>query len=195
MLQYLVLLGALVNILGSFSYIKDTLRGTNKPNRVTWLMWSIAPMIATIAALSKGVGLATLPVFMAGFGPLLVFLASFVNPNSYWKLDKFDYVCGVLSIFALVLWGITREANIAILFSIASDFTAGIPTLRKSWKYPETESVIIFFAGLFNSLTSFFAIKLFNFSELAFPIYLNIMNILLILAIVLPRYFRKNSKV
>ncbi len=191
MLQYLVLLGALVNILGTFSYIKDTLRGITKPNKITWLMWSIAPMIATLAALSKGVGWAALPVFMAGFAPLLVFIASFINPNSYWKLEKFDYICGTFSFLALILWGITKDANIAIIFSIASDFSAGIPTLCKSWKYPETESVMIFVAGLFSSLTSFFAIKLWNFSELAFPIYLNIMNSLLILAIILPKYFKK----
>jgi len=70
MLQYLVFLGAAVNIWGAFFYIRDTLRGETKPNRATWLMWSIAPLIATVAALSQGVGWAVLPVLMAGFGPL-----------------------------------------------------------------------------------------------------------------------------
>ena len=70
MLQYLVLVGAIVNIIGAFSYIKNTLRGLTKPNKITWLMWTIAPIIATVAALSKGVGWIVLPVFMAGLVPL-----------------------------------------------------------------------------------------------------------------------------
>src|SRR3989344_785767 len=102
MLQYLVFLGAAANIGGAFFYIRDTLYRKTKPNRATWFMWSLAPLIATGAALSSGVGWAVLPVFMSGFGPLLVFIASFVNKNSYWKLEQFDYWCGLFSVLALL---------------------------------------------------------------------------------------------
>ncbi len=55
MLHYLVFVGAAVNLFGHFSYIKETLKGNTKPNKVTWLIWSIAPLIATFAAISSGV--------------------------------------------------------------------------------------------------------------------------------------------
>lgn len=180
MFQYLVILGAAVQLLGIFSYIKETLKGNTKPNRVSWLMWFVASTIATVAALFDGVRWAVLPVFISGFGPLLVFLASFINPNAYWKLEIFDYFCGFCSLLALVLWGITKEPAVAILFAIISDLFAGIPTIIKAWKHPETETVAAFNAGLFNALTSFAAIKVWNFSALAFPIYLVVINILFI---------------
>lgn len=183
MLQYMVLIGAAVNVYGIFFYIRDTIRGKTKPNKITWLMWAIAPMIATAAALSDGVRWAVLPVFMAGFMPLLVFISSFVNPKSYWKLEVFDYICGTCSILALVLWWITKEPLIAIIFSIISDGFAAAPTIIKSWKYPETESIEAYTTGLFNSLTSFFALKKFSISELAFPIYLTITSLILIIAV------------
>lgn len=176
MLPYLVFLGAIVQIAGIYVYIRQTLKGETKPNRVTWLMWSIAPLIGTVAAISDGVRLAILPVFMAGFAPLLVFIASFKNKKAYWKLEKFDYVCGTLSALALILWGITKEPMIAIIFSISADLFAAFPTFKKSWKHPETESVEAYSTGLFNALTSFFALKTFAFSELAFPIYLVLLN-------------------
>jgi len=183
MLQYLVIFGACLQLFGIFSYIKGTIKGTTKPNRVTWILWAIAPMIATIAALSEGVSWAVLPTFMAGFGPLLVFIASFINKRSYWKLTKTDYTCGAFSILALILWGITKDANIAILFAILSDLTAGIPTLIKSWKEPKSESAAPFLAGLVSTSTSFFAITMWSFAEIAFPIYLVAINIVLILTI------------
>lgn len=182
MLQYFVLIGAIVQLIGILFYVRETIRGKTKPNKITWLMWIIAPLIATVAALSDGVRWAVLPVFMVGFGPLLVFIASFVNPKAYWKLTSFDYLCGVCSILALILWAITREPLIAIIFAIASDGFAAIPTIIKSWKYPETESVAAYTTGLFSALTSFFALKMFSASELAFPIYLVFLNILLITA-------------
>jgi hypothetical protein len=190
MLQYLVFLGAAINLGGSFAYIRDTLRGDTQPNRVSWLLWSIAPLIAATAALSEGIGWAVLPVFMSGFVPLLIFIFSFVNPKSYWKLGPLDYACGALSVLALVLWAVTQEANIAIVFAIASDGLAAVPTLVKSWKHPESESVIAFITGLCSALTSFAAIKLWGFSELAFPIYLIIVNSSLIFVITRQKLFR-----
>ncbi len=179
MFEYLVFVGASVGLILLIPYIIETIKGNTKPNRVTWFLWSIAPLIATFAALSNGVKWSALPVFVSGFSPFLVFLASFVNKNSYWKLRKSDYLCGVFSILALLFWWITKEANVAIMFAILSDFSAGIPTLIKAWKYPETETASAYIGGLFNSLTGFAAVRLWNFSSIAFLIYLAIMNTIL----------------
>ena len=184
MIQYVVFLGATAWIIGIFFYIKNTvISGTTKPNRVTWLIWAIAPLIAAAASYADGVRWAALPVFIAGFAPLIVFIASFVNPKSYWKLKTFDYIYGVLSVLSLGLWWITKEPLIAIIFSIASDGLASMPTIIKSWKYPKTESGILYILALFNALTSFFALKMFGISELAFPIYLVLLNVILIAGI------------
>lgn len=189
-LPYLVFVGAAVQLVGIYSYVKGTVRGVTKPNRVTWLLWSIAPLIGTAAALASGVGWAVLPVFMSGFGPLLVFLASFINKNAYWKLEQFDYWCGLLSFLALILWGITKMPEVAIIFAIASDGLAAIPTLVKSWKYPETENAAPFTAGIFSSLTSFAAIKMWTFSAYAFPAYLVMINICIAFSIYRRRIFK-----
>lgn len=183
MLKYLVLLGALVSLLGVISYVKGTIKGDTKPNRVTWLMWSIAPLIATFAAFSTGVTWAVLPVFMSGLGPLLVFISSFINKNAYWKLEKFDYLCGFFSLLALILWFITKQPMIAIIFAIISDFFAAIPTLIKSVKHPETESVAPYTTGLFSAVTSFFAVKIWLFPEYGFSSYLVLINIVLIISV------------
>lgn len=182
-LKYIVLVGAAVQLLGVVSYIKGTIKGETKPNRVTWLMWAIAPLIATFAILASGVTWTVLPVFMSGFGPLLVFLASFLNKNAYWKLERFDYICGVFSLLALILWGITNEPYLAIALAIASDLAAAIPTIVKSIKHPETESPAPYSTGIFNSLTSFFAMKSWVFSEYAFPVYLVFINSSLLLSV------------
>ncbi|MNT52511.1 hypothetical protein D3C72_1895390 [compost metagenome] len=146
-------------------------------------MWSIAPLIATFAAISKGVTLAVIPVFMSGFGPLLVLIVSFFKKEAYWKISKIDILCGATSIFALVLWYITKNPDIAIIFSIVSDLFAAIPTVIKSWKYPETESSEAFIGGLLSAFTSYLAATKLDFASLAFSTYLIIINIILIILI------------
>ena len=183
MVEFIVFIAAFAALLAALVYIRSMVRGVAKPNRVTWLMWSIAPFIATAAALSNGVGWAVLPVFISGFMPLLILISSFFIKNAYWKLSSFDYFCGVLSVMALIFWYITQEPNSAIILAIASDGFAAIPTLGKAWKYAETESVWPFAVGLFNALAAFTAVELWAFSEYAFPTYLVVLNSLFILAI------------
>lgn len=152
-------------------------------------MWAVAPFIATAAAISNGVNWAVLPVFMAGFSPFLVFLASFWNPKSYWKLGTLDYLCGLFSILALILWVMTQNPTVAIVFAIVSDALAGLPTVVKCWKKPETETWTPFFAGLFSAATTFSIMKTWSFSEYAFPAYLIALNSILLIAIFRKKLF------
>ena len=183
MMEYLVFAGVLATIIATFIYIRLMFTGTVKPNRITWFMWAFAPFIATAAAASSGVGLAALPVFMAGFGPFLIFIASFIAKESYWRPSKFDYLCGAISALALVLWFLTDDPNVAIVFAMASDGLAAVPTLKKAWAHPKTESVWPYMVGVFNALTSFGAISLWSFPEYAFPSYLIAINIVLVLSV------------
>jgi len=170
--QNFVLLGVLINLLGGIVYIRDTLRGKVQPNRISWGLWSLAVMVAFAAQVKEGVGIRSLATFMVGFTPLLIFLASFVNKKAYWKLTKFDASCGLLSIIGLILWYITKNANIAILFSIFADLMAGIPTLIKSYKFPETENWLEFASSFISVGIVMLTLKTFSFAFLAFPLYI-----------------------
>jgi hypothetical protein len=183
MLEYLVFVAAFGSMLATFVYVRSMFKGETKPNRVTWFMWSIAPFVASTAAVSNGVGLAVIPVFMSGFSPFLVFTASFFNKKAYWKLTSFDYLCGILSGLAVVLWFLTNNPNLAIIFAIIGDALAAIPTQTKAWHNPETESAWPFIVGVFSPMTSFLVATTWGFSELAFPIYLIVINVLLVFSV------------
>ena len=183
MLEYLVIIAAAASMLAALVYVRSMFTGRTKPNRVTWLMWAVAPLIATAAEVSKGVGWAVLPVFMAGFSPLMIFTASFFAKKAYWKSSTFDYVCGALSGLALFMWWLTKDPNVAIVFAVSSDALASIPTITKAWSNPETESIWPYVVGVFGAASSLVVATFWTFSVYAFPSYLIIINILLLLAI------------
>ena len=68
-----VLLALLLNTYGDLKYLVATIKGQIKPNKVTWLFWAIAPMVAFSAEISKGVGWASIMTLSVGLNPLLVF--------------------------------------------------------------------------------------------------------------------------
>lgn len=171
-----VLLGVFLNFLGGLEYLVQTIKGGVKPNRVTWFLWILAPMIAFFAELQKGVGIQSLMTFMVGFVPLLVFLASFISKKSEWKLGKFDLFCGALSLIGLVLWYITREGNFAILFSLLADGLAAAPTIVKSYRFPKTESYWVYLSFAASGAITLSTIDIWNFAHYGFPLYIFLLN-------------------
>ncbi len=174
-----IILGFIIQTIGSLGYCLDTLKGKNQPNRVTWLLWAIIPLIAFFAQRSQGVGLQTLMTFSVGFIPLFVLIASFLNSKAVWKLGKLDFFCGFLSLLGVVLWWLTKEGNIAIMFSIAADCLAAIPTVIKSYTHPQSESINNYFAAMLNSILTILTIKSFNFTNSSFAFYIFFINSLI----------------
>lgn len=166
------ILGALLILLGDFNYLIDTLKGKTKPNKVTWLMWAIAPALAFSAEFKQGVGWPSLMTLSIALVPSLIFFASFLNKKSQWRVTRFDIFCGLLSALGLILWQITQVGNFAILFGILADGFAFIPTLAKSWRHPETESYSAFLGSAIGGLITLLIIKNWNFANYGFPLYI-----------------------
>jgi hypothetical protein len=177
--QKFVLLGALINLIGSSTYVFNTLKGKTKPNRVTWFLWAVAPLIAFSAQIDEGARWESLMTFMVGFGPLMIFLASFINRKAFWKITKLDIVCGAISVLALILWLVTGTGLIAIIFSILADFLAGVPTIIKSFKEPETEHHSVFRNGAISASITLLTIKRWEFSNYGFALYILLICLLL----------------
>jgi hypothetical protein len=167
-----VLLGAVFNLAGTQSYLRATLKGEVRPNRVTWILWSVIPLMAFSAEVSSGVGLPALMTLMVGVGPLLVLLASFIGRKSAWQLTGLDLVCGGLSVAGLIAWQVSGTSNLAIIFSIAADALAAMPTIAKSLREPASENCQIYFYSAASALITLLTIKTWDLSNCGFPLYI-----------------------
>ena len=174
---HVVFIGAAIGLVGTLFYVRDTLKGLTQPNRVTWLMWFIAPMLAFADEVKQGVGLQSLMTFVIGFGPLLVLIASFVNRNSVWEVGPFDVACGLASGAGLIVWLVTANDTVALASFMAADFLAGLPTLLKSWREPSSESVSAYLGGLINAMLTLTTVTVWTSAVVAFPIQIVLFNI------------------
>jgi hypothetical protein len=167
-----VILGALIAFFGPISYLIDTIKGKVKPHRVSFLMWSLTPLVTFFAQVKSGVGIQSLLTLAVGLTPLSIFIASFFNKKSEWKLTTFDFVCGALSFTGFILYLITRDAFLAVLFSIIADSLASLPTIIKSFYYPETESPHSYLATSISAVLTLLTLKYLTFVNSAFTIYI-----------------------
>jgi hypothetical protein len=183
------ILAALIILAGNGAYALDTVRGKTQPNRVSWMLWALAPMIAFAAEVAQGVGLNAVLTLAVGLGPLMVVVASFLDPKAYARVTPFDMGCGVLSLTALGAWAATGRGNVAILLSILADFLAAIPTIRKAYLYPRTEHAGAFLAGVAGAALTLLTIAPEDrgFASVAFPAYILLDSALIASLILIPR--------
>lgn len=167
-----IFVAAAIAVLGSVSYLIDTLKGKAKPNRVSFLIWGSAPLIAFFSQLDEGVGISSIFTLAVAFSPLVIFCASFFDRKAYWKLTKFDYACGFFAIIGIILWQITTNALYGLVFSILADLFAAIPTIRKSYSHPQTENSHAYITSGIAALITLFTLGSWNIYNAAFPIYI-----------------------
>jgi hypothetical protein len=180
---HVVFLGAVIGLWGTLLYARDTWRGITQPNRVTWLLWTVAPMLALVAELRQGVGWQWVMTFVLGVGPLLVLVVSFANHGSVWKIGPFDLACGAAAVVGLIVWGVTSNDTAALAAFMAADGLAALPTLVKSWKAPETETLAAYVTTLINALLTMATVTLWTTATVAFPLQILVLNVVFVVLI------------
>ena len=169
---HFVILGAAIGAVGTWWYLRDTLRGVTRPNRVTWALWAALPLLAFAVEVQAGVGLRALMTFVSGFGPLLVFVASFRNRRAVWKIERVDWLCGALSLAGLVVWLSAGQATVGLVAFIVADALAALPTLRKSWLAPETETAAAYVTAALNGAITMLTVNHWTTAVVSFPLYI-----------------------
>lgn len=179
--EYFAVVGAVIGSIGGFFYLYETITGKARPNRVTWLLWGLFPMIIFVAQRAQGVEGLSWASFAAGFTPFLILLASFLNKKASWKTERRDYYLMAAAVAGIVLWALTDDPNLALLFALVADVLAGVPTVIKAYRHPETESWIAYAISAVGFGLGVLAIQQYTFESSAFIAYLFVANGLLAL--------------
>jgi hypothetical protein len=164
-----VFLAIALSLIGMSGYVRDTLRGVTSPNRVTWSLWAVEGVLAFVVEVQQHVGLASLMTLTMGFVPFVVVAATLRTSHRAWKIGKFDIFCGVVSVLGLVFWFFINEPTVALISFVAADQIAALPTLRKSWLAPSSESARAFFFGFANCAVTLMTLKHFTTAGVLFP--------------------------
>jgi hypothetical protein len=174
--EYFAVIGAVIASVGGIYYLYQTIRGKTKPNRITWILWGLFPMIVFVAQRAQGVEGLSWASFVAGFTPFLVFAASFLNKKAFWQTKSRDYVLMAAGFIGIILWAITDDPNLAIFFALLADLFAAIPTIIKCYTDPETESWVAYGISSLGFGLGVLAIQTYDFENTAFIVYLFVAN-------------------
>lgn len=89
---------------------------------------------------------------------------------------KFDIFIFCMAILSLTVWKTTNNPTLGLIMSIATDLMAMTPTLIKTWKLPHTEEWTFYMSDVMASFFSILSIALYSLENLAFPVYVFVIN-------------------
>lgn len=173
---YFVIFGSVIALFGSISYAASTANGPTVPNRVTWVMWTVAPMVGFVAQVQDGVGIQALTTFTAGLGPAIILVVSFAARSGSWRIGPFDVACGSASAAAVGLWLAMGDPTLAVVLAVLADLVAGLPTIIKASRSPRTEHPTVYRNSMINAMLTVATISQWSTARWAFPVYLAILN-------------------
>ncbi len=128
--QLAALVTGVLTLVAVVPYVRDMLRGTTRPNLVTWGLWLIIQTIFILAQFSAGASWSVLLPLMEMLTVGVVFLLGLFG-YGYKQYRKLDIACLGIALAAIVLWQLTSEPLVALFMALAADLVAGIPTLRR----------------------------------------------------------------
>lgn len=183
MLQIFGYFSALLSIIMIVPYIRDIFRMKTKPERGSWFIWTVLGFIAFFSQLAKG---ATNSLWLTSGQTLAVFIIFLLSLRyGYGGLEKRDLKALIGAGTGLILWYITREASIALLFVILVDGIGTLLTVFKAYKEPGSETLSTWVISGTSGIFGMLAVGSFNFVLLAYPFYIMLANYVIVGAILL----------
>ncbi|MBI1863098.1 hypothetical protein HYS00_03190 [Candidatus Microgenomates bacterium] len=180
-----VIISSIIALISPLVYASAILKGNAKPHRTTRLVLLVITTISTLALLAAGNRVA---VWLAGVSMIqsvLIFALSIKFGMGGWS--RIDILCLLIAITGIILWRTTNNPRLALYFSIAADFTGVIPTIIKTYRLPKTEVWSFFLLDVFAAIFSLLAIRSWVLEDYAFPLYILLVNSLMVMLIITPR--------
>ena len=135
----IAIVATLLTVAAYFPYLRDLFQRKTKPHLYTWLIWAITQGTATVALLHGGGKFGAISLVVGTALVVVVLLLSFKYGTK--NITKSDTFILVVALLAIVVWWQLKNPFIAVLMVSAIDGLGYIPTLRKSFAKPWSETL------------------------------------------------------
>jgi hypothetical protein len=172
-------LAGIVACLGFVPYIIDTLKGRIKPSIVTWFIWSVIGISSYLSYLEINGWDSSIWVPMSYMiGPIIITTLCLKRVDK--THSKLDIVCLILSLLSLLIGYLFNQFYFSLLVNILADSFGVVPTFKKSYEDPYSESLTAWILFLTGNLMNLFMLTYpFSFQYI-YPIYLTLVSIFIV---------------
>lgn len=174
-----------LSLVGYIPYIRDVIKGKTKPHAFSWVVWTLITFIVGFAQLAAGSGWGAVHNLVTGFVGAIILVYALKNKDK--DIKRVDVVLFVLALLSIPLWVVTEDPLYSIILITIIDIFAFVPTLRKTWNAPHSETLISYVIAGLKYCIALVAISTYSLATLIYPVALIVMNASIVCIMILGR--------
>lgn len=140
--QILSFIAVVLTFIAYIPYYRDILKGKTHPHVYSWSLWGLLTILIVALQIKGGAGPATLVTAAAGLLCLGVVILGLKRGKK--DITRSDTFVAIMGLIAIGFWLIVDQPIVSIILVVVADILAFIPTIRKSWNKPYTETLSLY---------------------------------------------------
>lgn len=181
----ITIISIILIFVGYIPYILNIFKRKTIPHTFTFLVWGIVCSIVWALQVHGGAGIGALSTIVAAIVCIFIFFLSLKYGEKGIKVS--DIVFLILALMSLFLWLVIDKPVWSIILIVSADTLGFIPTLRKSWRKPYSETLFTWEICTFRHTLNIFALEQYNILTILSPIVSILVNLYLILILIIKR--------
>ena len=174
-IEFIFVILSSVFAIGCFlPYIRDIFKGKTKPHIYSWFIWFILQSIGVLAMYKSGAGLGIASLLIGTIFCFFIFTLSFKYGTKNIKI--FDKVCLAGALLSIITYFFLHDILLSVIVITITDFIGFLPTFRKSYEEPDTETSLTYILSALSSTFALFSLAIFSFTTSFYIISLIITN-------------------
>lgn len=184
------LVSTVIGTIAFLPYLRDMFRRKTQPHSYTWLVWAITQGTAVAGIWHGGGGIGGLEFVVGTILVFVVFLFSLKYGTK--NITKSDTIVLVAALLAVLAWWQLKNPFLAVLMVCIIDVLGYIPSYRKSYEEPWSETLFTWVAFVIGNGFALLALEKHNFLTMGYIISISVANLILVgLCLIRRRFIQK----
>lgn len=161
MKEILSIIAVVLTFIAYIPYYRDIIKGKTHPHIYTWSLWGLLTVLIVALQVIGGAGPSTWITAAAGLLCVGVIALGLKGGKKY--ITKLDTAIAFLALTAIGFWLVVDQPVISLWLVIVADLLAFIPTARKAWSSPYSETLSLYVTNSIRFILAFFALETITF--------------------------------
>lgn len=168
-------IGVVLTFVGYIPYIRDTAKGKTRPHVYSWFIWAFVTFAIFALQVFGKAGVGSLVTLATAVLCLTVFVLGMKQGQK--DITKFDTATFTVTLIAIGIWIFAKQPVISVVLITTINTLAYLPTIRKSWNKPYSETLLTWTLGAVRNLFGIFALENYSVLTWLYPVSTFIMNV------------------
>lgn len=182
------LVAVFLTFAGYVPYIRSILKNKTKPHIYSWFVWILDAFIIFALQITHGAGTGAFVTLAAGLMCLTVLVLTIIKKGKS-EITLIDTIFLILACIALIIWLLAKQPLVSALLITSVDLLGLIPTVRKSWYKPYSETPYFYVLNTLRFALTLAALQEYSIITVLYPGVWLITNGLFTLMLVARRKF------